>query len=145
MSRSGYNMDGDGNQWGLICWRGAVNSAIRGKRGQLALREMAVALDALPVKELAAHSLVAADGACCTLGALGIARGMNLTALGADGTDDVDMGAVASAFGIAPALAREIVFENDEGHWQHESPRDRWQRMRTWVSRKIATPNHHHP
>jgi hypothetical protein len=145
MSRSGYNMDGDIDPWGLIRWRGAVNSAIRGKRGQLALQEMAAALDALPAKELAAHSLVAADGACCTLGALGIARGMNLTAIGANDPDDVDMDAVASAFGIAPALAREIVFENDEGHWQHESPRDRWQRMRTWVSRKIATPNHHHP
>lgn len=137
MSRSGYNMDGDGDQWGLIRWRGAVTSAIRGKRGQLALQEIAAALDALPTKELAAHSLVTADGGCCTLGALGIARGLDLTAFGTEDTDEVDMGSVANAFGIAPALAREIVFENDEGHWKSESPRDRWLRMRSWVSRHL--------
>lgn len=32
MSRSGYSDDCYG--WELICWRGAVNSAIKGKRGQ---------------------------------------------------------------------------------------------------------------
>lgn len=37
MSRSGYTDDCD-DQWALIRWRGAVNSAIKGKRGQQALR-----------------------------------------------------------------------------------------------------------
>ena len=32
MSRSGYTDECDG--WELVRWRGAVNSAIRGKRGQ---------------------------------------------------------------------------------------------------------------
>lgn len=32
MSRCGYSDDYD--QWALIRWRGAVESAIRGKRGQ---------------------------------------------------------------------------------------------------------------
>lgn len=44
MSRSGYNDDCDG--WALIRWRGAVNSAINGKRGQAFLRELVAALDA---------------------------------------------------------------------------------------------------
>ena len=55
MSRSGYH---DGiDQWDLIRWRGAVASAIRGKRGQAFLREMLDALDALPEPKLIAHDL----------------------------------------------------------------------------------------
>jgi len=34
MSRSGYVDNGDIEQWDLIRWRGAVASAIRGKRGE---------------------------------------------------------------------------------------------------------------
>jgi hypothetical protein len=41
MSRSGYSDDCDG--WALIRWRGAVNSAIKGRRGQQALREIVAA------------------------------------------------------------------------------------------------------
>lgn len=37
MSRSGYTDEDD--IWAMIRWRGAVTSAIRGKRGQQALRE----------------------------------------------------------------------------------------------------------
>jgi hypothetical protein len=51
MGRAGYSEDCDG--WALIRWRGAVTSAIRGKRGQAFLREMLDALDALPVKRIA--------------------------------------------------------------------------------------------
>ncbi|ENQ7660184.1 hypothetical protein ACEQOL_006537 [Pseudomonas aeruginosa] len=38
MSRSGYCDDLD--NWSLICWRGAVSSAIKGKRGQAFLIEL---------------------------------------------------------------------------------------------------------
>lgn len=134
MSRSGYSDDCDG--WELICWRGAVNSAIRGKRGQRTLHEILAALDAMPVKALAAESLVTADGQCCTLGVLGAQRGIAL-----DELDPEDPDGVAQAFGIAPALAKEIVFENDEGgHWK-ELPDRRWERMRAWVVSNIKTPN----
>ena len=37
-------------------------------------------------------------------------------------------------FGIAPALAREIVWENDEAGWYDETPESRWKRMRAWVA-----------
>jgi hypothetical protein len=37
MSRSGYSDDLE--NWSLIRWRGAVASAIRGRRGQAFLRE----------------------------------------------------------------------------------------------------------
>lgn len=164
MSRSGYTDDCD-DQWALIRWRGAVNSAIKGKRGQQALREILAALDALPEKRLASESLVTAEGECCTLGALGKARGIDLEPI-----DPEDRESVARAFGISEALAAEIMYINDEHvdqyewieveicgpvrrHWpefgehrrtvrmpsQHVAEK-RWDYMRAWVERHIATP-----
>lgn len=168
MSRSGYSNDyGDDDPLALGRWRAAVKSAIRGKRGQAALRELAAAMDAMPVKALAAESLVTADGEFCTLGVLGQARGLDMQPI-----DPEDWDAVAEAFGIAPAMVREIVFENDEGidAWKFVDvpvfgpvrpfypeygrhmvsmrvdippavvAAQRWQRMRKWVSAQIATP-----
>lgn len=110
MSRSGYSDDyGDDDPTALGRWRGAVNSAIRGKRGQQTLREILAALDAMPVKALVAESLATKDGEFCTLGVLGAQRGIQLEKL-----DPEDPEAVAEAFGIAPAMVREIVYENDE-------------------------------
>jgi hypothetical protein len=158
MSRSGYTDDTD-DQWGLIRWRGAVRSAIRGARGQVMLRELAAALDAMPEKRLAAESLVNADGEFCTLGALGHARGLDMSVL-----DPEDPEAVAKAFGVSPALVCEIVFENDEGaaedwleidteihgpmrRWERHqriervpNPRaaeQRWANMRKWVAENL--------
>ncbi len=123
MSRSGYTDDID-DQWALIRWRGAVASAIRGKRGQQALREILAALDALPEKRLASESLVTEDGEFCTLGALGKARGIDLEPI-----DPEDRDAVARVFGISEALAAEIMYENDEQI-------DKWE----WVRVDICGP-----
>lgn len=137
MSRSGYSDSCEG--WALIRWRGAVNAAIRGKRGQSALQELAQALDALPEKRLAANSLVTAEGEYCTLGALGRARGMDMAAIDAD-----DRGAVAGAFGIAEALAAEIMYMNDENPFFYgttpEAAERRWQYMRKWVADQLKEP-----
>jgi hypothetical protein len=135
MSRSGYSDDCDG--WSLIRWRGAVTSAMRGKRGRDLLLELRDALDAMPEKVLIAHELVDATGSFCTLGVIGQARGLPLKDI-----DPEDSDQVAKHFGIAPALAKEIVFENDEGCWLDESPQERWKRMREWVEEalKIGEP-----
>jgi hypothetical protein len=45
MSRSGYSDDCSGRE--LVLWRGAVASALRGRRGQAFLRELVDALDAV--------------------------------------------------------------------------------------------------
>lgn len=146
MSRSGYSDDYEG----VNLWRGAVNRAIKGKRGQRMLRELLAALDAMPDKTLAADSLVTTDGEYCTLGVLGAVRGLDLKSI-----DPEDSDAVARAFGVAPALVREVVYENDEsedgchcvaGKWtyQAETPAERWTRMRKWVERQIASaPGEH--
>jgi hypothetical protein len=130
MSRSGYSDDCDG--WELIRWRGAVESAIRGKRGQALLIELRDALDAMPEKGLIAYELVDAAGAFCTLGVIGNAKGLPLS-----GIDPEDSDQVAKLFDIAPAMAKEIVFENDEACWRDETPQQRWDRMRQWVEINI--------
>lgn len=161
MSRSGYSEDCD--QWDLIRWRGAVNSAIKGRRGQQFLRELASALDAMPEKRLIAHELVA-DGSYCTLGAVGAARGLEMAKV-----DPEDREQVSKLFGIAPALAAEIVFENDERNYLTEcveveicgplrpyelrrrwmrvevarAEEHRWQRMREWVAKHITEESPH--
>lgn len=131
MSRSGYS-DGLDNSWELICWRGAVASSIRGKRGQAFLREMLAAMDALPEKKLIAHDLEK-DGAVCAIGSVGKARGINMADL-----DPEDREGVAAAFGIAPALAAEIVYMNDEwASWNKDTAEDRFDRMRRWIESQL--------
>ncbi len=130
MSRSEYVDDLD--QWSLIMWRGAVKSAIRGKRGQLLLTEMLTALDAMPVKELIPNELEH-KGQYCALGVVGKSRGMSL-----EDIDPYEDSEVSEAFNIAGALAREIVFMNDEAGLYKETNEARWSRMRAWVSEQIA-------
>ncbi len=111
MSRSGYSEDCDDN-WQLICWRGAVNSAIRGKRGQQLLNDLLAALDEMPDKRLYAGNFATADGEFCSLGVLGSKRGIKMDDLGDD--EECDAGIVGQRFGIARALASEIMYMNDE-------------------------------
>ncbi len=162
MSRSGLvdGCDLDPLEYGR--WRAQVASTIRGKRGQSTLKEILAALDAMPVKELAANSLVSPEGQYCTLGALGAARSMDMSDIDPD-----DRESVASAFNITEQLAAEIMYLNDEHietrkctevpicgpvrpHWpdygrqyvnvwsdDETAGRKRWQFMRDWVSGKI--------
>lgn len=132
MSRSGYSEDGD-SDWAMIRWRGAVNSAIKGSRGQAFLKEMLAALDALPEKKLIAHELEQ-DGAVCALGAVGKARGIAM-----EGIDPEDSETVARTFGIAPALAKEIVFMNDEASYYNITPEKRYADVRAWVVEQIRS------
>jgi hypothetical protein len=129
MSRSGYIED-DEDQWQVIRWRGAVASAINGKRGQAFLLEMYRAIDALPERKLIADELVQ-DGAVCAIGAVGKARGLDMTKI-----DPHDPETVAGTFGIPDALAREIVYMNDEGSWQ-ETPEQRYERMKKWAAENL--------
>ena len=127
MSRSNYTDDLD--NWELIKWRGQVASAIRGKRGQALLRDLLAALDAMPAKRLIAYEFED-EGEHCALGALGFARGMDLTDL-----DPADSDMVAVAFNIAAPLAREIMFMNDD--YPRHTPEKRWQIVRQWVEEQI--------
>jgi hypothetical protein len=122
MSRSGYSDDCE-NLW---LWRGAVDRALNGKRGQAFLKELLAAMEAMPVKRLIADDLES-HGDVCALGAVGKARGIDMSNLDPD-----DPGLVGMAFGIAPAMAAEIVYMNDEAYW-HITPENRFEKMRAWV------------
>lgn len=145
MSRSGYVDDGE--QWDLIKWRGQVASAMRGKRGQAFLLEMWRAMQALPERKLIANDLEA-DGAVCAIGAVGKARGVDMSRLDPD-----DYEGVAATFGIPHQLAQEIVYMNDEqfhgrsveaegpnrwgraGVWTYVpyTPEERFEKMKKWI------------
>jgi hypothetical protein len=129
VSRSGYTEVED--NWEMIKYRGQVASAIRGKRGQKFFRELIKALDAMPIKELIAEDLER-DSKVCALGALGHAKGIDLS-----GVDPYDRDTVADLFDIAPQLASETMYENDETYWiyygQADDPAKRWQHMRDWA------------
>lgn len=141
MSRSGYSDDID--QWQMIKWRGQVASAIRGKRGQMMLRDLLVALDEMPDKVLVVHELESEEGEVCALGALARKRQIDMSKL--DPNEPEEVGAV---FGIASCLAQEIVYMNDEyfdRYWDEKekimvnlTPGQRWHKMREWVESKIG-------
>jgi hypothetical protein len=130
VSRSGYD---EIDNWQLICWRGQVASAIRGKRGQAFLRELIEALDALPDKRLIANELQS-GAEVCAIGSVGVRRGLDMSRL-----DPEDHESVARAFGIAKPLACEIEFMNDEARWRI-TPEERWQYMREWAVSNLKEP-----
>ena len=132
MSRSGYSDDCEN----LELWRGAVRSATRGARGQKLLGDLLAALDAMPVKRLIAHEFAEA-GEFCALGVVGELRGLPV-----EDMNGFEARHVAPKFNIAPALAQEIVFENDEGGRWDETPEARWGRVRNWVASQLREQPH---
>jgi hypothetical protein len=107
---------------------------MHGKRGQAFLRETLAALDALPEKKLVTDELQA-EGSFCTLGAVGRARGVEMGPI-----DPEDHDTVAATFGIADAMAREIMYYNDEAGPYAETPEARFLRMRDWLIHMIDEP-----
>lgn len=164
MSRSGYTDDND-DPLAHGRWRQAVKRSLEGKRGQALLRELVDALDAMEDKRLYPGSFATAEGEFCSLGVLGARRGTKMDDLGND-DDGCDTRAVGQRFGIAPAMAAEIMYLNDEhavDEWitveicgpvrphypdwgEHERsvrvpnenhPEQRWAEMRRWASGQL--------
>jgi len=142
MSRSNYSDDCEN----LGLWRGAVQRATFGYRGQAFLRKLRDALDAMPDKRLIADAIKDEHGNVCALGAV-------------DPTVEIyHAEELAEHFGIARALAAEIVYINDErgeGDWVRGegpaqnpwgyppyvwvacTPEERWRQVRAWVGEQI--------
>lgn len=127
MSRSGYTDDND-DPLAHGRWRQAVKRALHGQRGQALLRELVESLDAMEDKRLYSGSFATAEGEFCTLGVLGAKRGTKMDDLGDEG--DCDTQRVGERFGIAPAMAAEIMYMNDE------YAVDEWR----WVEVEICGP-----
>lgn len=128
MGRSGYSDEAEN----VELWRGAVERAIQGKRGQKFLRELVAALDALPVKRLIAEELQA-NGEVCAIGSVGKLRGLDLT-----GVDPEDHDTLSRKFDIARVLVAEVEFVNDDDFsYQVETPEQRFERVRKWAAQQI--------
>jgi len=130
MSRSGYSSDCQGAELNL--YRAAVDSAMRGKRGQEFLRDLAIAMDDMDDQVLIHGELIDEAGACCTIGVVCKARGLDV-----DEVDVEEPAAVGRLVGIARSMAAELEFMNDEAGKVNETPAERWTRMREWVRGQI--------
>ncbi len=150
MSRSGYCYDCDTSDWAYIMYRGAVASAMNGRRGQAFLKEMLAAMDAMPEKRLISEELEIADVGengtivtveACAIGTVGLARNLDMSNI-----DPENYSKIADTFGIAESMAREIMSENDEGggYWLKETPEQRFARMRRWIENQIRKDNESH-
>lgn len=128
MSRHGYSDDCEN----IAMWRGVIASATRGKRGQAFFRALLEALDAMPDKRLVAHELQTDEGSVCALGCLGKARGVDL-----DSVETEDWSKLGELFDIAPQLAQEVMYVNDEDFRGRHSPEERWHVVRNWAARQI--------
>lgn len=115
MSRSGLVEDDGDDPLAHGRWRGAVKSAINGKRGQQFLRDLADALDAMPEKVLVAGELQAENGCHCTLGVIGQKRGLDVASMDID-----DYDAIATSLNVNAKIAQEIMWENDEAFDEEE-------------------------
>lgn len=135
MSRSGY---GDDCEYPEL-YRAAVDRAICGKRGQAFLRELASALDAMPKKVLIAGELVNNLGQVCAIGAVCKARALDVSHIVYE-----DPATLAKAIGVAGCLAAEIAYMNDEYARCGETPEQRWERMRQWVTDNLAQQTEKH-
>lgn len=162
MNRSGYSDDWDGSQednWNMIRWRGAVKSSIRGRRGQAFLIELRDALDSMEDKRLVSEDLEA-DGQHCALGVVLSMRGVDMAPIQAHlgeydpewgyegGDEDAYWDDLSHTLNIAGALAREIMFINDESYsWRdyrvqgpaNDPSKRRWQAVRNWVESQIQS------
>lgn len=137
MTRSGYTDYDDDCEYGTInLFRANVGRAAAGKRGQAFLRALRDALDAMPNKRLVAGDLETEEGEVCALGAVCRARGLTEN----EAIAESDWDELGSALDIAPMLAQEVMYENDQDfeYRKDATPEERWKRMRAWVDGQIA-------
>lgn len=137
MSRSGYTDDCEN----LNLYRGTVEQAIRGKRGQALLRDLRTALDALPERKLI-YGAIEAGGEVCALGAVGRLRGLTMPSVSPDDYGDSRY-ELAKLLNVAPCLAAEVQYINDEANWQTETPEQRFERVSKWVDANLRPVTPH--
>ena len=133
MTRSGYSDDLDWLELGR--WRGRVMSALRGRRGQALLRDIAKAMDAMPERVLGAGGLKTPAGDFCTLGCAMAHRGLDVPVEEDESDFDVDW--TAGQLDIAECLAMEVTYINDECGFFNETGEQRWRRVRKWVAENL--------
>ena len=136
-----YQYDCDFEPWMEGQQAGALQSAIRGNRGQQFLHDLVAGLDALPEPKLSAGALEdEKTGCCCAFGAVRRYRGPETVPLYFDPREeDLDPPHFAEPFNVATALAWAVV-EANEGWSASNSEfamRQRWSTVRAWAVRHL--------
>lgn len=136
MTRHWTGESDDPLDWGR--YRAALQSSLRGRRGQQLLRDLIAGLDALPSPELSAGALADHETGCvCALGAVGLQRGKSFDELAhEDFTRGADPEDLAEQFDISATLANEILETNDEcSHNSNEkrAREARFQYVKQWA------------
>jgi hypothetical protein len=99
---------------------------------------MLEAFDALPEKKLITGAVVDASGCACALGAVALKRGLDVSEFDDVDEDDQEYFAnLGPMLGIAEAMAREIMYQNDDSGCSVETPEQRFMRVRRWIEREI--------
>lgn len=125
-------------------WQANVKRALKGKRGQKALRELEAALLALPSKRLIEGNVCDA-GEVCALGAMAWHRKVkagfdpieSLALVEQEAAQlggDTDLGSIdlGTRMGLSLVLANEIAYQNDE-IFGAIAPEYRYERLLEWV------------
>jgi hypothetical protein len=138
-----------------MLWEANLERHFSGKAGQAKLRELRDALVALPEKRLIETRLADEQGNVCALGALvvhhrveaGEDRGAVLAEIAQRIHDDdgyvdtweAEEGTRKEALrcGVKPPLIYTVAYENDFGPSSKETPEKRYNRMLSWVERRI--------
>lgn len=129
--RIGYS-DEEGFAGQFELWQANCRRSLAGKKGQQSLRELEVALLALPTKRLIENELD--NGAdCCAIGALVRHKGVTPSMP----FPDENMEDVGVECGMPPLVAWKVVELNDMqlgGYWQRAvSPEERYVRVLQWT------------
>jgi hypothetical protein len=122
------------DQWAYICFRGAVASSLRGKRGQKFLKELITALESLPEKKLIGGELEL-NGQYCALGCVGASRGLDMSTI-----DTWDYDKLSEIFNISPTMIREIEWINDETVYARlgeDKDEKRWKVVYDWAKSQV--------
>lgn len=154
MSRTEWDDDGgdyDYNIYGLqIGW---ALRALKGKKGQAALKELEAALLALPEKRLIAENFCK-EGQVCVLGALALKRRLDVgmsdgvarkdiqQTYGLDPDPEEAISRARKDLGLSRMFAIEVMEQNDKttGKWIKEegryapfTPQERYEHVLAWV------------
>lgn len=142
MSRSGYSEDCEY----LDLWRGAVERAIKGKRGQAFLKKLEAALLALTDKKLCSYDVANPEtGEVCAIGAVALKRRLDkgmerkaaLEEIAKKFRKGCDAEEFCDEFKIAASLAKEITYMNDEEGSYGETAEKRYMSILAWVQSQI--------
>jgi hypothetical protein len=138
-------------------WDANVRRSLKGKAGQLALRDLRDALLALPEKRLIANVLMDDEGGVCAVGAYAKAKGLDLERFDPEDESD-EVGVVA---GMPRLVAWSVVAQNDfvndvvwevahgplrrwDAHYKggiplvrEMTPEERYERILAWVDAQL--------